>query len=223
MRVLANGAEAEASARAALGDVRGDRARALRRYLAARHRAHLRARRATAPIALRFKTNGWGGKFDLPDDETVGDDIARFAGVPTRRFDFVLEGGAVEHDGEGTILTTRADAAQRQSQRLERGEGGSRASRRVRRTRRSSGSTKASTNDHTDGHIDNIARFVGPGRVVCQSPAGPDDPNAETLEEIARVLESATDARGRKLDVIRIPSPGLRPERIAARPRPPRM
>ena len=64
-------------------------------------------------------------------------------------------------------------------------------------------------NDHTDGHIDNIARFVGPGRVVCQSPAGADDPNAETLEAIARALEAATDAQGRKLEVIRIPGVGL--------------
>ena len=64
-------------------------------------------------------------------------------------------------------------------------------------------------NDHTDGHIDTLARFVGPGRVVCQSPAGADDPNAKVLNEIARMLEAATDAVGRKLEVIRIPSPGL--------------
>jgi agmatine deiminase len=45
--------------------------------------------------------------------------------------------------------------------------------------------------------------------VVCQSPAGPDDPNAETLEGIARTLEAATDAKGARLEVIRVPSPGL--------------
>jgi agmatine deiminase len=64
-------------------------------------------------------------------------------------------------------------------------------------------------NDHTDGHIDNVARFIAPGRVVCQSPYGADDPNRETLDEVARVLEHATDARGRKLHITRIPSPGL--------------
>jgi agmatine deiminase len=64
-------------------------------------------------------------------------------------------------------------------------------------------------NDHTDGHIDNLARFVAPGRVVCQAPFGPDDPNADVLDEIALALAGMTDARGRKLDVARIPSPGV--------------
>ncbi len=64
-------------------------------------------------------------------------------------------------------------------------------------------------NDHTDGHIDNIARFVAPGRVVCQAPTGADDPNADTLDAIARTLQAATDAAGRKLDVVRIAGPGL--------------
>ena len=68
---------------------------------------------------------------------------------------------------------------------------------------------KGLTNDHTDGHIDTLARFVGPARVVCQSPAGDDDPNADTLDEIARTLETATDVDGRKLDIVRIPSVGL--------------
>ena len=64
-------------------------------------------------------------------------------------------------------------------------------------------------NDHTDGHIDNIARFVAPGRVVCQAAAGPDDPNAATLDQIAATLACATDAAGRRLEVIRIPGAGL--------------
>jgi agmatine deiminase len=64
-------------------------------------------------------------------------------------------------------------------------------------------------NDHTDGHIDNIARFVSPGTVVCQSASGADDPNAATLDAIAATLAKATDAAGRKLKVVRIPGVGL--------------
>jgi agmatine deiminase len=63
-------------------------------------------------------------------------------------------------------------------------------------------------NDHTDGHVDNIARFVVPGVVVCQAPADADDPHAERLNEIAAFLKGQRDARGRLLQVIQIPSPG---------------
>jgi agmatine deiminase len=62
--------------------------------------------------------------------------------------------------------------------------------------------------DHTDGHVDNIARFAGPGIVVCQTATGGDDPNARLYADIARTLRAATDAQGRPLTVIEIPSPG---------------
>jgi agmatine deiminase len=62
--------------------------------------------------------------------------------------------------------------------------------------------------DHTDGHVDTIARFVAPATVVCMAPSGDDDPNAAVLETIARDLSEMRDARGRRLEVIRIPSPG---------------
>jgi agmatine deiminase len=166
------------------------------------------ARGRDGAVALRFKTNAWGGKFDLPDDAKVGEDIAKLAGTPIMSFDFVLEGGAVDRDGMGTILATRqtllnpnrngwskaeAEAA------LEQGLG----------AKTVIWIDEGLKNDHTDGHIDNIARFVGPARVVCQSPAGPDDPNAETLDGIARTLEAATDVKGARLEVIRVPGPGL--------------
>jgi agmatine deiminase len=207
VRLLVNGAEAESSARAAVGDV-AEIVPARYGDIWLRDTGPIFARNRDVAVALRFKTNSWGGKFDLPDDATVGEDIARLAGTPMLSFDFVLEGGAVDRDGEGTILATRqtllnpnrngwskaeAEAA------LERGLG----------AKTVIWIDEGLKNDHTDGHIDNIARFVGPGRVVCQSPSGPDDPNAETLDGIARTLEEATDAKGARLEVIRVPSPGL--------------
>jgi agmatine deiminase len=207
VRLLVNGAEAESSARAAVGDLAEI---VLARYgdIWLRDTGPIFARSRDGAVALRFKTNSWGGKFDLPDDATVGEDIARLAGTSMLSFDFVLEGGAVDRDGEGTILATRqtllnpnrngwskaeAEAA------LEQGLG----------AKTVIWIDEGLKNDHTDGHIDNIARFVGPTRVACQSPAGPDDPNAETLDGIARTLEAATDAKGARLEVIRVPSPGL--------------
>jgi agmatine deiminase len=166
------------------------------------------ARDGASKVALRFKTNSWGGKYDLPDDAIVGDTIAEKAGVAVRRFSFVLEGGAVEHDGEGTVMTTRQTLLNpnRNGWNREQAEAGLRQAFNARAIVWIDEGLK---NDHTDGHIDNIARFVAPGKVVCQAPAGPDDPNAKTLDAIARVLEQAKDAAGRKLEVVRIPGVGL--------------
>jgi agmatine deiminase len=63
-------------------------------------------------------------------------------------------------------------------------------------------------NDHTDGHIDTIARFIAPGVVMCMAPQTEDDPNAATLERIAQALATFTDAQGHPLQVVTIPSPG---------------
>ena len=207
VRLLAAGAEAEASARAELGGV-AEIIPARYGDIWLRDTGPIFARTEDGAVALRFRTNGWGGKFDLPDDATVGDDIARLAGTPVRKFDFVLEGGAVEQDGASTVLTTRQTL-------LNENRNGWTDTHAEAALREAFGTKKVVwidqglVNDHTDGHIDALARFVGPGRVVCQSPAGTDDPNAEILNEIARTLEGARDALGRKLEVVRIPSPGL--------------
>jgi agmatine deiminase len=206
VRLLASGAAAEATARAELGGV-AEIVPARYGDIWLRDSGPIFARTEDGPVALRFKTNGWGGKFDLPGDDTVGDDIARLAGAPVRRFHFVLEGGAIEQDGEGTILTTRQTL-------LNENRNGWTERQAEAALRESLGAQKiiwldrGLINDHTDGHIDAIARFIAPARVVCQSPFG-DDPNAEVLDDIARTLEAATDALGRKLELIRVPSPGL--------------
>ncbi len=212
MRVLVNDAAAETSARAALGAT-ADLVRAKYGDIWLRDTGPIFAATPEGAVALRFKTNSWGGKYDLPDDATVGDDIARAAATPVRRFDFVLEGGAIDQDGEGTILTTRQTL-------LNPNRNGWTKDQAEAALRDAFGAKKiiwideGLKNDHTDGHIDNIARFVAPGRVVCQAPAGPDDPNAATLDAIARVLSAATDAAGRKLDVVRIPGVGLYRNRL---------
>ncbi|MBT3071241.1 agmatine deiminase family protein [Rhodomicrobium sp. Az07] len=211
VRLLVNGAEAETTARATLG---GAAEIVPARYgdIWLRDTGPIFARIGDGTgsgekVALRFGTNSWGGKFDLPDDATVGDDIARLAGVPVRRFDFVLEGGAVDHDGAGTVLTTRQTMLNPNRNGWTRAEaeaalGAALGAKRI------VWIDEGLANDHTDGHIDNIARFVAPGVVVCQAPAGDDDPNAATLDAIAATLEAATDASGRKVEVVRVPGVG---------------
>jgi agmatine deiminase len=170
------------------------------------------ARRGNQPVALRFWFNGWGGKYILEGDETVPDTIASRAdsgrGVPVITHPFVLEGGAIDLDGEGTVLTTRQCVLN-----ANRNEGWNQARASV-RLQEALGVEKVLwideglAGDHTDGHVDNIARFVAPGRVVCQRASGADDPNARVLERIATELRLMTDARGRPLEVHTIASPG---------------
>ncbi len=155
-----------------------------------------------------FTFNGWGGKYVLDHDDTVGALVAIEAGADATRWDRVLEGGAVDWDGEGTILTTRECLLNPNRNPLMAFEdvrgllGDALGARAVIWIER------GLLNDHTDGHVDNIARFLAPGVVACQAPADADDPNAERLNEIADFLKTQRDARGRMLQVVRIPSPG---------------
>jgi agmatine deiminase len=207
VRLLVNGAEAEASARAELGHA-AEIMPARYGDIWLRDTGPIFARTGEGTVALRFKTNGWGGKFDLPDDQTVGDDMASFVGARMEKFDFVLEGGAIDHDGAGTMLATRETLLNPNRNHWSETEAED-ALREALGAHKIIWLDRGLARDHTDGHIDNVARFVAPGRVVCQSPSTADDPNAELLQSVARTLARATDAEGRKLDVVRIPSPGL--------------
>jgi agmatine deiminase len=207
VRLLVNGDEAKASALAALSDA-AELIPAKYGDIWLRDTGPIFAHTADGRLALRFKTNSWGGKFELPDDATVGDEVARLADTPVRRFEFVLEGGAVDHDGEGTILATQQTLLNPNRNGWTK-EAAEKALAAAFGAKKIIWIDEGLKNDHTDGHIDNIARFVAPGRVVCQAPAGPDDPNSEILNAIAASLEKATDATGRRLEVVRIPGVGL--------------
>jgi len=162
---------------------------------------------ALVASALRF--NGWGGKYQLPEDDRIADIVAERADVRLRRFaDFVGEGGALETDGEGTFITTRQCL-------LNDNRNPGMSEKDVEAVLNAAfGAEKVIwideglLGDHTDGHVDNLARFVAPGKVVCMRRFGEDDPNAEILAEIEKTLAAATDARGRKLEVVTVPSPG---------------
>ncbi len=171
--------------------------------------------RDTGPIfdgkggARAFQFNGWGGKYVLPHDPEVATQIVDAAETDLQRFAFILEGGAIEMDGEGTLITTRQcllNPNRNAGWEEESAEAHLKAALGIEKVL---WLDEGLANDHTDGHIDNLARFVAPGRVVVQEAWGKDDPNAEVLDEIALALAAMKDAKGRKLDVIRIPSPGL--------------
>lgn len=170
--------------------------------------------RDTGPIftsdtcAAAFRFNGWGGKYELPGDDTVASQIASRAGVSLARPDFVLEGGALDHDGRGTALTTRQCLLNPNRNRGWREEDAERAIADALGVRTVLWLDRGLMNDHTDGHVDNLARFVAPGIVACPAAYGLDDPNAPAYDAAARALAGFVDAAGDRLKVIRIPSPG---------------
>ena len=163
----------------------------------------------TAPgSAAGFRFNGWGGKYDLPHDDTVADRLAAAARAALTRYDFVLEGGALDHDGKGTMLTTR-QCLLNPNRNLGWREGDAeRALADALGARKVLWLDQGLMNDHTDGHVDNLARFVAPGVVVCPMAFGVDDPNAAIYDKVAETLAGFTDADGERPRVVRMPSPG---------------
>lgn len=172
--------------------------------------------RDTGPIfgpasgaAHGFRFNGWGGKYDLPHDDEVAARIARASGVGLNRHEFVLEGGALDHDGTGTVLTTRQCLLN-----ANRNPGWTEERATVALTA-AIGARKVLwlgdglLNDHTDGHVDNLARFVAPGVVACPVGWGRGDPNDDVYDAVARDLSGLTDADGRTVQLLRLPSPGF--------------
>jgi agmatine deiminase len=135
--------------------------------------------------------------------------VAERSRVPAIFNDWVLEGGSIDVDGQGTALTTRQCLLNENrnptlsqadiEMRLKSGLG----------IEKLIWLGDGLANDHTDGHIDNIARFVAPGVVVCMEPFGTDDPNKDALNAIIAELKAARDVHGKKLEVMTVPSPGL--------------
>ncbi len=165
-------------------------------------------KRGDEVAAAAFRFNGWGGKYVLDDDDVVAEQIAAAGGAPRLDHDFVLEGGAIDCDGLGTVLTTRQCLlnpnrnAGWSALDVEAAMAAALGAKKVLWL------NEGLQRDHTDGHVDNLARFVAPGVVACPVAFGHDDPNAPIYDETARRLAQMKDARGVALQVVRIPSPG---------------
>ena len=151
--------------------------------------------------AQGFGFNGWGGKYDLPGDDSIGERLAAAGGLPFAKADWVLEGGAIDSDGSGCVLTTEQCLLNpNRNPGLDRGEVEARLLRDL-GFEHVVWLGEGLANDHTDGHVDNLARFVAPGRVALPTPDS-DDPNRAIYADAARRLRAA------KLDIVNLPSPG---------------
>ncbi len=157
----------------------------------------------TATIeAQLFRFNGWGFKYLYENDRDLAGRIAQAFGHASRSHDFVLEGGSLDADGTGTFLTT-AECLENANRNPHFTRAQTEAM-----LKEALGCTRlvwlqrGLLFDHTDGHIDNLARFVAPGHVVTQSASGADDPQAEIFKQTEEALRAAG------LNVSLVPSPG---------------
>jgi agmatine deiminase len=134
-------------------------------------------------VALDYRGNGWGGKYPSPIDDALGKLLATSIPLPHEPRHMILEGGAIDLDGAGLLVTTEQcllnpnrnpfmtrddiEAELRFGLGIERvlwlGAG--------------------LVGDHTDGHVDNLARFVAPGVLMLPEADGPDDPNASVYRD----------------------------------------
>ena len=162
----------------------------------------------TGLLAIDWLFNSWGGKYPPWDrDDAAASGVAAQAKVRSQRVGLVIEGGALEVDGEGTLLTTESVLLDpKRNPRLDKAEL-ERQLAELLGVRHVVWLEGAIEGDDTDGHIDEIARFVGPARVVCAREPDARDPNHAALERCRAQLEDARDARGRALEVIDLPMP----------------
>ncbi len=161
--------------------------------------------------AVSWNFNVWGEKFrDVPGyaaDRKLARRLATALGFPITPARIVAEGGAIETDGQGTLLTTETCLLNEN-----RNNGLSRSEIET-ELKRLTGARKIiwlfgeRWDRITNGHIDGIARFVRPGLVVVAVSDEPQSPEFEDASENLRRLERATDADGRKLDVVPVKFP----------------
>jgi agmatine deiminase len=165
--------------------------------------------------------NGWAKYGNFQRDDRVPARIAqhrkmrRF--VPTARgragnpdpTPVVLEGGSIDCDGEGTMLTTEEcllDEVQQRNPGLDRQALEALFSEYL-GVRKVLWLGRGIAGDDTHGHVDDLARFVAPGIVVIAHEPNPRDANYAPLAENLERLQNMTDARGRRLTVVKLPMP----------------
>lgn len=144
----------------------------------------------SARIARNFGFNGWGNRFNFDGDQSIGDTLASSTGFKITRCDWVLEGGSIDVDGNGTAVTT-TDCLLNPNRNVALNKADIEA-----RLQSDLGIDRllwlksGLGNDHTDGHVDNLARFVGVDHLVIPEARDAGDPNAEVYAD-ARMLAEA--------------------------------
>ncbi|GAA0480026.1 agmatine deiminase family protein [Parasphingorhabdus litoris] len=150
-----------------------------------------------------FGFNGWGRKFEMAGDQDIGRRLAEEAGLAVSKHDWILEGGAIDGDGAGRLITTEQCLLNpNRNQNLTKDLVHQKLQQAL-NIEHICWLGDGLMADHTDGHVDNLARFVSAGKVTIPKARNADDTNADIYNDAANRAETAG------LDVVRIPSVGL--------------
>jgi agmatine deiminase len=160
---------------------------------------------------VQFRFNGWGERFPPYDrDARVPELLAARTGLRRYLAPMVLEGGAISVDGEGTLLTTEScllnpnrnpDLTRKSIEEILKSFLGVRKVLWLR---------QGIHRSMIDGHIDGIAAFVSPSKVILATTEDESDPNHAIMMDNRERLEGMSDAKGRSIEIVDFPMPKLR-------------
>jgi len=163
------------------------------------------------PMLVDCRFNGWGGKYPHSRDAAFGQALIDSPGFATLGYEgsgLTLEGGALETDGAGTALVNRPTLLDPQRNPDLDQAGAEAALQRLFGIERTHWlDVPALPGDHTDGHIDTLARFCGPATIAHAAPPAGDAVQSRTYDELARQLQTLRRADGAPFELIPLPGP----------------
>jgi agmatine deiminase len=167
-----------------------------------------KARRGRAVAATKWEFNAWGNKYeDLLPDDAAGMEVARSTGLSVFETGVVLEGGSIDVNGRGALLTTEQCLLNKNRNPGLGKEDLERLFREYLGVESVVWLGEGVAGDDTDGHVDDIARFVNEDTVVCMTEPNSGDVNHAALKRDQAVLSKHRDEEGRRLEVVPIAMP----------------
>ena len=159
---------------------------------------------------VKWIFNAWGNKYDeLKEDNFVAYKINKIMNVPLFEPNIVLEGGSIDVNGKGTLMTTEQCLLNKnRNPNIDREKIESYLKNYF-DVSNILWLKNGIIGDDTDGHIDDIARFVNQNTVVCSFEENKSDENYELLKENYELLKNMYDENGNKLKVVKLPMPGF--------------
>lgn len=152
--------------------------------------------------------NSWGNKWpELLIDGEIPEKISQWKNIPSIDCSLILEGGAIEVDGQGICLTTEQCLLNKNRNPGKTKKEIEQFLQKYLGIKKTIWLKEGLVNDHTDGHIDELARFISPSKIVCGYEENIDDENYKILLDNYKKLSEAKDINGEEFKLIKIPMP----------------